>query len=151
MIREILLTILTTAFSVANAQKLIIAHADGTRTDIELSTHPCVTISNDSLCVSSHIAFMKWKAHDVIRFTYGNTEMGIEAIQNKANIVFRDGQLVFSDVKDSHDIYIYNVNGMRVPVTLLRKGDDMVLLLSDLSKGAYLITAYGRTFKFVKP
>lgn len=151
--KRVLLNILLACLPVvgASAQKLVIAHADGTSTDIDLNTRPCITISNDSVCVSSNIAFMKWKAHDVIRFTYGNTEMGIEAIQKKANIVLRDGQLVFSDVKDTHDIYVYNVNGMRVPVTLIRQGDDVVLLLSDLSKGTYLITAYSQTFKFVKP
>lgn len=151
--KRVVLNILLACLPVvgASAQKLVIAHVDGTRTDIELSTYPCVTISSDSICVLSSEASMKWKAQDVIRFTYETSDVGIETVQNKANVVFRDGRLVFSGVTDSRSIQIFNVNGIRVPVTLMRQGDDTVLRLSDLSKGAYLITAYGRTFKFLKP
>ena len=52
------------------AQTLVLHHADGTTTDVELYTQPRVEFQNDRVLITSPVLSMDYAKADVLRFTY---------------------------------------------------------------------------------
>lgn len=133
-----------------NAQTLVLLHANGTTTDVELSTQPKVTFSNNKVVITSTILEMEYPKEDVLRFTYKKESTGISEVTNNSSYTQKDGELVFNGLKLSETIALYNVKGIRVPVNIIRKGNKATLSLNHLASGVYLLNVNGKTSKFVK-
>ncbi len=133
------------------AQTLVLWHADGTTTDVELYTQPQVKFQDDKVVITSTVLSMEYAKADVLRFTYkgGSIAAGIPAA--KASVSQENGQLVFHGVKAGEPIAVYTSNGIRIPVRLTRHGDSATLPLSAIPSGVYLLSVNGRTSKFTKP
>ncbi|MBR4897492.1 MAG: T9SS type A sorting domain-containing protein [Prevotella sp.] len=136
--------------SYAAAQTLVLHHADGTTTDVQLYMQPQVKFQNDRVLITSTVLNMDYAKTDILRFTYKGDGSGIGTPNAKAAYTYRDGQLVFHGVKSSDAVAIYKSNGIRVPVNLNRQGSDVVLSLSQIPTGVYLLKVNGRTSKFTK-
>jgi hypothetical protein len=133
------------------AQTLVLHHADGSTTDVELYTQPLVRFQGDKVVITSTVLNMEYPKEDVLRFTYKGSPQGISAPRGDAN-VSRDGdRLVFHNVRASDQVAVYTVNGIRVPVRLSRTGTDAILPLSQIPTGVYLLSVNGRTSKFTRP
>lgn len=133
------------------AQTLVLHHADGTQTDVELFTQPLVKFQNDRVLITSTVLSMDYPKADILRFTYKGGALGINTPKGEADCR-RDGdQLVFRGVKAQDQVAVYTANGIRVPVRLTRRGTDAVLPLSQIPQGVYLLSVNGRTAKFTKP
>ena len=137
-------------FSQLNAQTLVLLHADGTTTDVELSTQPKVTFENGKVLINSTILQMEYPKENVLRFTFKGGAAGIQGVKNEAGYTKEDGKLIFRDVKANDIVGVYDVKGIRIPVRLVRKGNSFELPLSALSSGAYILNVNGRTSKFIK-
>lgn len=137
--------------SVTKAQTLVLHHADGTTTDVQLYTQPQVKFQNDKVLITSTVLNMEYPKSDILRFTYKGSFTGISSPTAKANYTEQDGQLVFNGVKSQDKIAVYTVSGIRVPVTIQRSGDTAVLPLSAIPSGVYLLNVNGKTSKFTKP
>ena len=133
------------------AQTLVLHHANGSTTDVELYTQPLVTFENDKVLVKSSVLNMEFEKADVLRFTYKGSSQGIAAPHGDADMS-RDGdRLVFRGVKPSDQVAVYTANGIRVPVRLQRSDNDATLSLSQIPTGVYLLSVNGRTSKFTRP
>lgn len=133
------------------AQTLVLHHADGTTTDVELYTQPQVKFQNDRVLITSTVLNMDYPKADVLRFTYRGSEVTAVTPRAEADCR-RDGdQLVFRGVKAQDQVAVYTASGIRVPVRLTRRGTDAVLPLSQIPQGVYLLSVNGRTAKFTKP
>jgi len=147
------LILLLTLFgsSVTKAQTLVLHHADGTTTDVQLYTLPKVTFQGDNVVIASTVLNMEYPKSDILRFTYKGSFTGISSPTAKANYAERDGQLVFNGISQQDKIAVYTASGIRVPVNIQRTGDAAVLPLSAIPSGVYLLNVNGRTSKFTKP
>lgn len=135
----------------AVAQTLVLHHADGTTTDVELFTQPQVKFQDDKVLVTSTVLDMEYAKEDVLRFTYRGTPVSISQAKGKADYTREYGQLVFHGIKKTDAVAVYKPNGIRVPVRLTCTGSDAVLSLSQIPSGVYLLSVNGRTSKFTKP
>ena len=133
------------------AQTLVLHHADGTTTDVQLYLMPRIQFQNDRVLITSSVLDMDYPKENVLRFSYKDVTNGIEAVKNKAEFSRENGQLVFHGIQQSDKVAVYNVSGIRVPVTLSRQGNDVSLPLSAIPSGVYVLNVNGRTSKFTKP
>ena len=135
----------------ATAQTLVLWHADGTQTDVQLYTQPQVTFQDDKVLITSTVLNMEYPKESILRFTYKGGSTGISSPAAKANYSQQGDQLVFHGVNADDKVAVYTANGIRVPVTVTRSGDAATLPLSAIPSGVYLLNVNGRTSKFTKP
>ena len=147
-----LLTIIAVIlFTVAmQAQTLVLHHANGKTTDVELYTQPQVKFQGDKILITSAILDMEYDKTDVLRFTYKGRTLDVTNPKEKASVSQKDGQLVFHGVKSTDKITVHTVKGIRVPVRLQHSGSSATMPLSAIPSGVYLLTVNGRTSKFTK-
>jgi hypothetical protein len=139
------------SLSGAKAQTLVLYHANGTTTDVQLYTQPRIEFKNDMVLITSPVLNMEYAKEDILRFTYkGNTTVGVGNLRQEADYSQENGQLVFHGVKQTDNIAVHNMNGVRVPVRLSFSGNDATLSLTSIPKGVYLLSVNGRTSKFTK-
>ena len=137
-------------FNVLHAQTLVLHHADGTTTDVELYTQPRIEFQNDRVLITSPVLSMDYAKTDVLRFTYKGSSLGVSTPRGEADYTHEQGQLVFHGMKKADKVAVYTANDIRVPVRLTRTGTDAVLPLSQIPQGVYLLSVKGRTFKFMR-
>lgn len=133
-----------------SAQTLVLHHANGTTTDVDLYTMPQVKFQDDKVFITSTVLEMEYPKTDVLRFTYKGRSSGISEAKTKANVSQKNGLLVFNGIKASDKIAVYTVKGILVPVHIHRSGTSATLPLSAIPSGAYLLSVNGRTSKFMK-
>ena len=132
------------------AQTLVLHHANGTTTDVELYTLPQVKFQGDKVLITSTVLDMEYSKEDVLRFTYKGSSLGISKPNGKANVSQENGQIVFHGIQPDDKIAVYTTNGIRVPARLTRSGNTATLPLSAIPAGVYLLNVNGRTSKFTK-
>ena len=132
----------------ALAQTLVLHHADGTTTDVELLTQPQVKFQNDKVLITSTVLKMEYPKEDVLTFTFKGKSTGIKGINSNLKV---SNENVFHGVKSSEKIAVYNLKGVRVPVKIQQHGDNATLPLSSIPSGVYLLNVNGKTSKFTKP
>ncbi len=132
------------------AQTLVLHHADGTTTDIELYTKPQLKFQNDKVLITSTVLDMEYPKQDVLRFTYKGTAQGIYNVPSKNNVSQENGKLIFRGINSSDKIAIFTANGIRVPVNIRHSGSTASLSLSSIPKGVYMLSVNGRISKFTK-
>jgi hypothetical protein len=137
----------------AQSQALVLHHADGTTTDVELYTQPRIEFKGDRVIITSPVLDMEYAADDILHFTYkGKGTSGINSHLKQADYSQENDKLIFHGVKSTDKVAVYKTNGVRVPVRLNTTADDNVTLsLSAISSGVYLLSVNGRTSKFTKP
>lgn len=154
MKRIILLTIIVimTFFykSQLHAQTLVLWHANGTTTDIELYTKPCVQFTKDKTLVISPVLNIEYPVEDVIRFTYKGVGLGIDIPHGDTNLEQKDGKIILHGVKSTDKIAVYKSNGIRLPVHIEYGGGNAVFYLTSIPSGVYLLKINGRTSKITK-
>lgn len=136
--------------SMVQAQTLVLHHADGTTTDVQLYTQPQVKFQDDKVLITSTVLNMEYAKQDVLRFTYKGGSLGISSPSAKANVSEENGQLVFHGLKAADQVSVYTAKGLRVPVRLQHRGTTATLPLSAIPSGVYLLNVNGRTSKFTK-
>ena len=132
------------------AQTLVLLHADGTTTDVELATQPKVTFENNKVLITSTILNMEYPKQDVLRFTFKSSSTGIRSTKSDVGYTNENGKLVFHGVSNSDKIGVYTLKGIRVPVKIKQNGNHATLSLLSLSPGAYIINVNGKTSKIIK-
>lgn len=133
------------------AQTLMLHHADGTTTDVELYTLPQVKFKNDKVLIISTVLNMEYPKENILRFTYKGGSTNISSPTGKANYSLQGEQLVFRGIKSGDLVAVYTVKGIRVPVSIQRNGNIATLPLSAIPSGVYLLNVNGKTSKFTKP
>lgn len=155
MRRLLLLAFLVMVFCVqrisAQTQALVLQHADGNTTEVELYTKPKVTFEGNKLFVKSSIINLEYQVGDVIRFYYKGKGTEINSVQQEADYEQYDEQLVLHNIKSEDNVAVYNLNGIRVPVRFTFSNGNASLPLSSIPAGVYLLDVNGKTVKFMKP
>ena len=132
------------------SQTLVLHHANGSTTNVELYTQPQVKFLNEKVLIISTVLDMEYPKEDVLCFTYKGTSSGIDRPSGNANVSQENGQIVFHGIQPDDKIAVYTAKGIRVPVRLTRSGNTATLPLSAIPAGVYLLNVNGRTSKFTK-
>ncbi len=135
----------------ASAQTLVLHHADGTTTDVELYLMPRIQFQNDHVLITSSVLDMDYPKENVLRFSYKGVTNDVKAVKRDADYSRENGRLVFHGIGQTDKVAVYNTNGIRVPVRLSRSGNDVILPLASIPSGVYVLSVNGRTSKFSKP
>ena len=134
----------------SQTRNLIIGHADGATTEVNLYTLPSISFKADSVIVSSSDNVLKWAAKDVVRLTYEKASLGIEKPEENQSPIWFQDRLIFRGT--SKGVFqVFNLKGIQIPVTVIRNGEDLILSLSSLAQGTYIVSFNGKTFKIQKP
>lgn len=134
-----------------NAQNLILWHADGTTTEVELYTQPQVKFEKEKVLVTSSIINIEYDKSDILRFTYRGKETVLNSPKTKnSGIEQKDGQIIIHDIKSTDRIAIYKANGIRLPIQLSIQDGSAILSLSSIPAGIYLLSVNNLTSKFTK-
>lgn len=150
MISWVICLFLLMGVSSASAQTLVLHHANGTTTDVELFTMPQVKFQNDKVLITSTVLDMEYSKSDVLKFTYKGGTSGVSSPKEQSDYSQENGQLVFHGIKSTDKLAVYAVNGIRVPVRFERSGSSATLPLSSIPSGVYVLSVNGRTSKFTK-
>lgn len=132
------------------AQTLVLHHANGTTTDVELYNMPLIQFDGDKVTITSTVLDMEYPKEDVLRFTYRGSADAIKTVKADADYSLEDGQLVFHGISQSDDVAVYNASGVRVAARLMRRDDSVSLSLSSIPAGVYVLSVNGKTSKFTK-
>ncbi len=130
---------------------LVLWHADGTTTDVELYLRPRIEFSGDKIFIMSTVLNMEFSKDDIVRFSYKGEGTGIDSPRQDADYSQEGDRLVFHGISSTDQVSVYNTNGVRVPVRLSATSNGFALPLSALSKGIYLLNVNGKTSKYVRP
>lgn len=134
-----------------SAQTLVLHHSNGTTTDVELYTEPSVKFTADKVLVTSSVLNMEYDIDDILRFTYKGDETDIDSPKSDGGYTREHDRIVFHDMKSIHDVNVVTLKGHRLATRLILSGTDVVLPLSEIPSGMFLITVRGKTFKVTKP
>lgn len=149
--RSILIPFFLLIFALnVDAQILVLFHADGTTTDVELYTLPKIKFQDEKVLITSAVLDIEYPKEDVLRFTYKGSSTSIKEVNTNSNISQENGQLVFHGISSTDKIAIYTVKGIRVPVEFKKSDTIATLSLSAIPVGVYLLNINGRTSKFTK-
>lgn len=138
------------SISRVSAQTLVLWHADGTSTDIELYTSPQIKFQNDKILITSTILDIEYPKEDVLTFTFKGTNTNINKITEDLKIQKEKGRLVLHGIKSNDKIALYNIKGIRLPINHKKSGDVVILPLSSIPYGVYLLSINGKISKFTK-
>lgn len=136
--------------SAQNNATLVLHHADGTTTDVELFTQPLVLFQNDSVYVTSPVADLRYAESEILRFSYKGYETGIVLPKSEKYFKQENDLLIFNGVKKNDGIALFTTDGIRVPVQLNYINGDVCLHLNALPKGVYILSVNGKTSKIIK-
>lgn len=135
----------------AQVKTLVMWHADGTTTDIELSILPRITFVDDKVILQASELQMEIDEKDLLRFTYKSSESSeIAVLHQETPYTQQDMNLIFHSTS-TDKVAVYKTNGARVPVHLEQRGNDLVLSMMGLPSGVYLLKVNGRTAKILRP
>ena len=136
----------------AEGQTLVLHHADGTTTEVELQTMPRIRLSADKMTITSQGISQEYAKTDVVRFTYKGVGTGITTVKPTARYRVEDnGQVTFFGTETGR-VSVYNSNGMQMPVSLSNDGaGNAILPLNTLPQGVYIVNINGRSIKFIRP
>lgn len=144
-----LIALMMPVMTQAQTQTLVLWHANGTTTDVDLYTDPKVTFTDTTLLISSTVLDMEFPAEEIVRFTYKERDTSIESLKDTIDFRQEDGCIRFNGLRGH--VAIYRPDGFRIPVPLTIEGVGKAILpLSSLPRGTYIISVNGRTSKFIR-
>jgi len=146
----LLLMLFLSVIAKAQTQTLVLWHADGSTTDVDLSTEPKVTFTGSKLLIKSTVLDMEYATEEIVRFTYKTTGTDIDLLKDDADYQQHKDCIIFHNISATDRVTIYRPDGIRIPVRLIVNGTDTVLPLSSLPQGTYIISVNGRTSKFMR-
>ncbi len=135
--------------ALAQSKALVLWHADGSKTTVELSQLPQVRFENDKVLVTSSVLDMQYDAEEILRFTYEDgTGEDAGLIDGIASV--QGDRLSFRGATSAEQVSVYSANGTRIPVVLSSANGRQSLSLSSLPSGVYILKVNGKSCKFTK-
>lgn len=135
----------------AQGQTLVLHHANGKTTEVELYTLPRIQMTDDKMVITVQGSKQEFEKTDVVRFTYKGIGTGISTMKPQTSYRVDEDRVTFYDISPADRISVYNTSGVQIPVRPANDGNKAVLSLAQLPSGVYLVTINGRTLKFILP
>lgn len=142
--------LLTAAQAAAQSPTLVLHHADGKTSEVELYTMPRIQMTADKMVITVQGVSQEYAKADVLRFTYKGVRTGISSVSPTTSYRVDEDRITFHGVPEADAVKVYNAKGMQIPVGLTADGSDAVLSFASLPQGVYLVSINGRTLKFIR-
>ena len=155
--KKILLILLMAVFAQPSAMKaqtptLVLHHADGKTSEVELYTMPRIQMTADKMIVTVQGSRQEFSKTDVLRFTYAKkSPTGIsEQVENPTEVFYENDVLVISQLKANAVVSIYALDGKLIRQLKPQRTGTYRITLSELPLGLYLVKADNVTYKITK-
>ena len=135
----------------AQTPTLVLHHADGNTSEVELYTMPRIQMTAEKMIVTVQGSRPEFPKSDVVRFPYKGIATGISTVRPETRYRVDEDRVTFYGISAADRISVYNPGGVQIPVRLTADGTNAVISLAQLPKGVYLVTINGRTLKFIRP
>ena len=147
----LMVVLMLPAIAKAQTPTLVLHHADGKTSEVELYTMPRIQMTADKMVITVQGVSQEYAKADVLRFTYKGVGTGISSVSPATSFRVDEDRITFHGVPEADAVKVYNAKGMQLPVGLTADGSDAVLSFASLPQGVYLVSINGRTLKFIKP
>ncbi|MCR5711355.1 MAG: hypothetical protein K6G46_02735 [Prevotella sp.] len=138
----------------AQTPTLVLHHADGKTSEVELYTMPRIQMTADKMVITVQGVSQEYAKADVVRFTYKGVGTGISAVRPETHYRVDEDCVTFYGISSADRISVYNAGGVQVPVRITtptaNDGSEAVLSLAQLPQGVYMVSINGRTLKFIR-
>ena len=147
--------ILLVCFMIANlqtkAQSLLLNHSDGSTTEITLNRHPIVKFTDDKIEIHSTLFNMQFDATNVLGFSFSNVNTSIDKILF-INIYIENNKesIIFHNIGNPDNYEVYDINGIKIKTNVIYSNNSLLIPLSSLPSGMYIINIDGKTHKIMK-
>lgn len=125
---------------------LVITFSDNTTQTIALTTLPDIWMKDDKMTVKTSETTLEYPLYTVKTFTFGNAS-GIKAVK-AAEYQLTGDALILPD--ESAAVRVYTLDGKAVSCPVAHGNGQIVVSLTSLQPGAYIIKAGGRSVKILK-
>ena len=146
-----LLAIAVTMAAQADDRVLKVWQADGQVLTISLADEPRTTYSDGNLIITSSKTSVTLPLERVRRYTYESVASGIDEAKAVHVAFSRDGEtLTLAGLKPGTAIYLYNVAGQLLRTLDSGTQPEVVVSVSQLPAGVYVVKANDVTYKITK-
>ena len=146
-----LLAIAVTMAAQADDRVLKVWQADGQVLTISLADEPRTTYSDGNLIITSSKTSVTLPLERVRRYTYESVASGIDEAKAVHAAFSRDGEtLTLTGLKPGTAIYLYNVAGQLLRTIDSGTQPKVVVSVSNLPAGVYVVKANDVTYKITK-
>lgn len=145
--------IVSATLSAINYKCIILWHANGLQTSIELYKEPRINFDQKSVIIHSPVLELIFPKEDILKYTFENRgdETSIEKVRiNKLKVQVTDTQVTIIGDINKQDVFVYDISGRKCPVTVYRKDDSLQFSLVSFSAGLYILAIGDQSFKFSK-
>ena len=135
----------------ADDRVLKVWQSDGQVLTISLADEPRTTYSDGNLIITSAKATVSFPLEKVRRYTYESVVDGIDELKTVRAAISKDGEtLTLTGLKPHTSIYLYNIAGQLLRT--IDSGDQpkVVISVSHLPNGVYVVKANDVTYKITK-
>ena len=131
-------------------QVLHIWQADGQVVTIDLKDEPRTTYNNGNLVITTKKTADTYPLEKVRKYTYATVADGITSPTMKASFS-KDGEtLTFTGLKLQTPVVLYTASGQQLRKKVAGQNGRVVISVSDLPVGVYVVKANDVTYKMSK-
>ena len=151
MLASIVLLLALSYSAIAHAKRLVIWQKDGSKVSYELDDQPRTTFTTDELVITTATATISLLLPQIQRYTYEDVETNVRDVRKDGITISHKGDdIIVRGLAKGKTVTVYGVDGRQ----LLAKQSDgsgrLILSLSKVSAGVYMIKADEITYKFSK-
>ena len=151
----VLLTLLFATTSMLHAQKpqLVVWQKNGQKVYYELAEQPVTTFENGLLVIKTSMATVEYQLENMLRYTYeGVKSTGIEAMEETGGVKVKqtENELTISQLKKETEVRLFDANGRLLKATMSDGYNPVIISLSTLPSGLYIIKTDSQTIKIMK-
>lgn len=134
---------------VGKAQSLLIWSETNLLQRVELTEKSTILIQDDLLIVRCNDVSLEYNLKSVHRFSFEGTSNKIKGVCSHTVHQNNDRIIVYG-IASLEKISLYTLNGICVPVNIIHQGNNLIINISSIKHGIYLLTINGITTKIAK-
>lgn len=145
----LLLTLISS--SAVHAQRLVVWQKDGNKVSYDLDVQPKTTFTTDELIITTTKTKISFPLSQIQRYTYEDIGVSVNDVKAKGiNISHRNDLVVVKGLAKGKSVIVYSIDGKQLIAKRSDGSEHLMLSLSKLSAGVYMIKADEVTYKFSK-
>jgi len=157
-LRTILMVLVLLGFITAKADAqstvkgVVIETAGGQRTEYSLTDTPKLTYDGTTVTLTTTKVSVYFTASFIEKVMLTDiSSTGIDEVENgRSDILLSNDEVRMSGLADGESVALYNVNGTLLSTWKATCTGELIISLSDLQQGVYIIKAKHQSFKVIR-
>ena len=135
----------------AQAQRLVVWQKDGSKVSYDLDEVPMTTFTTTDLVITTKTATINYPLSTIHRYTYEGLPSSVTNATADGISISHDGNnIIIKGLASGKTAAVHSMDGIRLWANRANGSDRLVLSLSQLPAGVYIIKADNITYKFTK-